>query len=91
MYPGSAWAHIVLEAPASRSSENDGEQAQWIDGKLRGHWTGFNWRASPIRFANALTLESDVTDRWAKQSGNIVYFDNVVLSKSCIGPSGTAR
>jgi hypothetical protein len=67
---------------------DDGEQAFWIDGELRGHWRGINWRTSPTLWANAFTLESYVTDRWTKQSVNIVFFDNVVLAKAYIGPAG---
>jgi len=64
----------------------DGEQAFWIDGKLRGHWQGIHWRTSPTLWANAFTLESYVTDRWTKQPINIVTFDNVVIAKEYIGP-----
>ena len=59
--------------------KDDGEQAFWIDGQLRGHWRGFNWRTTPPLFANAFTLESYITDRWTKQTTNIIYFDNVVI------------
>lgn len=66
--------------------EHDGEQAFWIDGELRGHWRGFNWRTTPGLMANALTLESYVTDRWTKNRTNIVYFDNLVIAREYIGP-----
>lgn len=68
----------------------DGEQAFWIDGRLRGHWTGINWRKSPTLMANALTVEAYVTDRWTKQETNIVFFDNVVIAKDYIGPTPPA-
>lgn len=88
--PGT-WICVEFMIKHNTPGENDGEQAYWIDGELRGHWTGFNWRTSPTLFANALTLESYVTDRWTKQSENIVYFDNVVIAKKYIGPSGMTR
>ena len=69
----------------------DGEQAFWINGNLRGHWKGINWRTSPTLWANALTLESYVTDRWTKNKINIVYFDNVVIASQYIGPAGISR
>ncbi len=68
--------------------EADGEQAFWIDGKLQGHWKGINWRTSPSLMANALTLESYVTDRWTKNPVNVVYFDNLVIARDYIGPIG---
>ncbi|QDV45026.1 hypothetical protein Enr13x_48990 [Stieleria neptunia] len=64
----------------------DGEQAYWIDGELRGHWKGFNWRTDQALQANALTLESYVTDRWTKNPINVVYFDNLVIASQYIGP-----
>jgi hypothetical protein len=50
----------------------DGEQTFWIDGRLRGHWRGINWRKDKGLKANALTLESYVTDRWTKNPTNTV-------------------
>ncbi|MGI9240577.1 MAG: hypothetical protein ACR2RV_07230 [Verrucomicrobiales bacterium] len=67
--------------------KHDGEQAFWIDGELRGHWGGISWRTTPGLMANALTLESYVTDRWTKNKTNIVYFDNLVVAKQYIGPA----
>ena len=69
--------------------QDDGEQAYWIDGQLRGHWRGINWRSSETLRANAFTLESYVTDRWTKNTTNVVYFDNVVIARSYIGPTGS--
>lgn len=71
--------------------KRDGEQAFWIDGELRGHWKGISWRKSPTLQANALTVESYVTDSWTKQTTNTVYFDNVVIARRYIGPAGRAR
>ena len=44
----------------------------------------WNWRTT--LWANALTLESYVTDRWTKNRTNVVYFDNVVIAKEYVGP-----
>jgi len=67
--------------------QSDGEQAFWIDGRLLGHWRGINWRKTEFLKANALTLESYVTDRWTKNTTNVVYFDNVVIAREYIGPA----
>lgn len=66
----------------------DGEQAFWIDGRLLGHWRGINWRRTEGLKANALTLESYVTDRWTKNPVNTVYFDNLIIAREYIGPAG---
>ena len=69
----------------------DGEQAFWIDGSLQGHWKGINWRKTDGLKANALTLESYVTDSWTKKPVNVVFFDNVVIAKKYIGPTGNPK
>ena len=68
--------------------KSDGEQAFWIDGRLLGHWKGIRWRTSAQLKANALTVESYITDRWTKNATNVVYFDDVVIARRYIGPAG---
>ncbi len=69
----------------------DGEQAFWIDGELRGHWKGIDWRTAPGLRANAFTLESYITSNWTKNPVNIVSFDNVVIARSYIGPTPAVK
>jgi hypothetical protein len=85
------WICVELMLKHNTPGQDDGEQAYWIDGELRGHWRGINWRTSPTLWANAFTLESYVTDRWTKQRRNIVYFDNVVIARNYIGPARSNR
>lgn len=83
------WICCEFMLKENTPGEKDGEQAFWIDGKLMGHWKGINWRTSPTLHANALTLEAYITDRWTKQGVNIVEFDNVVVARKYVGPSGS--
>ncbi|MCC9642908.1 hypothetical protein LOC71_11525 [Rhodopirellula sp. JC740] len=85
------WICVEFMLQHNTPGEEDGEQAYWIDGELRGHWRGFNWRTNPSLLANAFTLESYVTDRWTQQTRNTVFFDNVVIAKQYIGPSGAPK
>ena len=82
------WICVEFMLKHNTPGQPDGEHALWIDGMLQGHWKGINWRKSASLMANALTVESYVTDRWTKQQVNVVYFDNVVIAKSYIGPAG---
>jgi len=82
------WICAEFMVKHNTPGKRDGEQAYWIDGKLKGHWKGINWRTSPTLWANALTLESYVTDRWTKNEVNVVDFDNLVIAKKYVGPSG---
>jgi hypothetical protein len=66
----------------------DGEQAFWIDGRLLGHWRGISWRKTEALMANALTLESYITERWTKNPVNTVEFDNLIIAREYIGPAG---
>lgn len=81
------WICCEMMVKHNTPNQRDGEQAFWIDGQLRGHWRGINWRTSPTLWANAFTLESYVTDRWTKNPINIVTFDNIVIAKEYIGPA----
>jgi hypothetical protein len=80
------WICVEFMLKQNTPGQADGEQAYWIDGELRGHWAGINWRDDPTLKANALTLESYVTDRWTENPVNIVLFDDVVIARSYVGP-----
>jgi len=88
--PRGAWICAEFMLKHNTPGTPDGEQAFWIDGVEQGRWKNINWRTSPTLTANALTLEAYVTDRWTKQEVNIVWFDNLVIAKSPIGPMGPA-
>ncbi len=85
--PRDRWVCLELMIKHNTPGERDGEQAFWVDGELRGHWTGLMWRTSPTLWANSLSLESYVTDRWTRNRVNTVDFDNVVIAKGYIGPT----
>ncbi len=84
--PKDTWICAEFMLRHNTPGGRDGEQAFWIDGRLAGHWRNINWRKSQDLMANALTLESYVTDRWTRHPTNIVYFDNLVVAGEYIGP-----
>lgn len=86
--PKGRWICAEFMLKHNTPGRPDGEQAFWIDGRLRGHWRGLNWRKSATLQANALSLEAYITDRWTKNPTNIVEFDNVVIAREYIGPAG---
>ena len=86
--PKGRWICAEFMLKHNTPGQADGEQAFWIDGRLMGHWYGINWRKTESLMANALTLESYITDRWTKNEVNTVYFDNVVIARAYIGPTG---
>jgi hypothetical protein len=86
--PKDRWVCAEFMLKENTPDQTDGEQAFWIDGHLLGHWRGINWRKTDALHANALTLESYITDRWTKNSTNVVCFDNLVIAQEYIGPAG---
>jgi len=86
--PRGRWICVEFMLKHNTPGQPDGEQAFWIDGALQGHWKGINWRKAASLKANALTLESYITDRWTTNPVNVVFFDNVVLARRYIGPVG---
>ena len=87
--PRGQWICAEFMLKHNTPGKPDGEQAFWIDGQLRGHWKGINWRRSDQLWANAFTLETYVTDRWTDQRVNVVDFDNVVIAREYIGPAAS--
>ncbi|MDO8349361.1 MAG: hypothetical protein Q7T30_03930 [Planctomycetota bacterium] len=84
--PKDRWICVEFMLRHNTPGKTDGEQAFWIDGRLQGHWKGFEWRTTAGLRANALTLESYITDRWTKNPTNVVSFDQVVAARSYVGP-----
>jgi hypothetical protein len=84
--PRGKWVCVEFMLQHNTPGQPDGEQAFWIDGKLLGHWKGIPWRKTPELKANALTLETYITDRWTKNPVNVVSFDDVVIARRYIGP-----
>lgn len=80
------WICVEFMLKHNTVGRADGEQAFWVDGRLRGHWKGFDWRKSETLKANALTLESYITDRWTRNPTNVVFFDGVVIARKYVGP-----
>lgn len=86
--PKGQWICVEFMLQHNTPGKPDGEQAFWIDGRLQGFWKGINWRKVDSLMANALTVENYITDMWTKNPVNVVSFDNVVIARAYIGPSG---
>lgn len=86
--PRGRWICVEFMLKHNTPGQPNGEQAFWIDGVLQGHWQGINWRKTEALKANALTLETYITDRWTKSPVNVVCFDNVAIARGYIGPAG---
>jgi hypothetical protein len=76
-----------------RPDKADGAQALWIDGKEVGGWTGIRWRTDGELKVNGLWMLYYITENAGRQNSvkeprkvNRVWFDDIVVSDSYIGP-----
>jgi hypothetical protein len=78
----------------SKPEARDGECAFWVDGKLRYHGTGFNWRTADSLKLNAVHLHHYMNKQgnaWGQDSSpRRQWFDDVVIATQYIGPQATA-
>lgn len=88
------WICVEIMLRCNSSPDKaDGEQALWIDGKKMGSWGGFRWRTDPKLEVNGIWMLYYITENAARQNRvkeprkvNKVQFDEIVVSKSYIGP-----
>jgi len=85
------WVSCEMMFKANSTPEaRDGECAYWIDGKLRYHGTGFNWRTTDKLKLNAIHLHHYMNKEnraWEQDpSPRRQWFDDVVIATEYIGP-----
>lgn len=80
------WTCVEVMVRANTPGEADGAQALWIDGAEAGRFEGIDWRTDGGLRVNALSMDFYVTDRWATRERNAVWFDDVVVARTYIGP-----
>jgi hypothetical protein len=88
------WICVEMMMKMNSSPDKaDGEQAFWIEGKCAGRWGGFRWRTSSDLKVNGIWILYYITENAPKQNNvkdprkvNCVWFDDIVVSKSYIGP-----
>lgn len=88
------WTCVEVMLKCNSAPEKaDGEQAFWIDGKLAGRWDGIRWRTDPKLKVNGIWILYYITGNAGRQNRvkeprkvNRVWFDEIVVSTSPIGP-----
>lgn len=82
------WHCMEMMLKVNHPDRADGEQAFWIDGKLKGHYTGIRWRTTDRLKVNCLWLLLYIHDN---RQANWVCFDDVVVATRYIGPMAEAE
>ena len=77
------WYCMEMMVKANAPGQADGEQAFWIDGDLKGHFTGIRWRTTEALKINCFWLLLYLHE---SPKVNRVWFDEVVVSQNHIGP-----
>jgi hypothetical protein len=77
------WYCMEMMIKTNTPGQMNGEQAFWVDGEKIGHWTGMRWRDVNSLKSDFFWLEVFIHE---SSKNNIVWFDNVALSTSYIGP-----
>jgi hypothetical protein len=93
------WICVEMMLKCNASGEKaDGEQAFWIDGKEIGRWGGIRWRTDAKLKVNGVWMLYYITENAARQNKvkeprkvNRVWFDDIVVSRSYIGPVNDAK
>jgi len=77
------WYCMEMMLKCNTPGRADGEQAFWIDGELKGRYTGFRWRTTPDLKVNCLWVLLYIHDN---KQVNRVWFDDIVVATEPVGP-----
>jgi len=87
------WICVEIMLQCNDPKKRNGAQALWIDGRPVGQWTGYRWRTTDDFGVNSVWLLYYMTPNAARQNhvakpraSNTVWFDDVVVATSYIGP-----
>jgi hypothetical protein len=77
------WHCLEMMVKANAPDKADGEQAFWVDGRLRGRFSGIRWRTTDALKINGFWLLLYIHDN---PQTNRIWIDDVVVAKRYIGP-----
>jgi len=76
-----AWHRVEFYIKLNTPGQNNGVQRMWVDGELRGEWTGLALRNTNMLKLNSITLESSHMGPLESQTRRL-FVDNVLVTKS---------
>jgi hypothetical protein len=82
---------MKLNTPGTKPGEkgkNDGLVELWIDGKPAGKKTDVRFRDIPQLKITQLFVNAYFGGLWSSPKDQYIYYDNMALAKSYIGPVG---
>jgi hypothetical protein len=82
------WYCLEIMVKVNHPDKADGEQAFWVNGQLIGHFTGLKWRTVEDLKVNGFWMLLYIHNN---PQTNSVWYDDVVLARSYIGPMKTLK
>jgi Polysaccharide lyase 14 len=73
------WHELEFFVRLNTPGQADGRQQMWLDGVLRGEWSGLVFRTSDILKLNAVTIESSMNETPSSPQNQTLYFDDVLV------------
>lgn len=75
------WHRVEFWVKLNSPTQANGEQRLWIDGTLRGEWTGMKLRLTDMLKLNSLTLEASLMGPTTSYARHLLV-DNLLVSES---------
>src|SRR5882762_6467912 len=79
------WHQVEFEVQLNDPALANGEQRVWLDGVLRGVWTGLRFRSTTDLRLNVLTLEASMSETPAAPQSQALFVDNILVTTAATG------
>lgn len=76
----NVWHMVELEVTLNTPGQSNGVQRMWLDGVLKGEWSGLNFRTTSILKLNVLTLEMSMNPGTSPQTQTLSIDDVLVMT-----------
>jgi len=74
------WHQVEFEVQLNDPALANGEQRVWLDGVLRGVWTGLRFRSTTDLRLNVLTLEASMSETPAAPQSQALFIDQILVT-----------
>ena len=78
------WHCIEIQGTMNDPGEKNSLQRLWVDGELKGEWTGFRWRSAESLKWNSWCFLIGSNNKAAEEQ--CVLVDNIIIADRYIGP-----
>jgi uncharacterized protein YjdB len=76
----NVWHLVEFEVTLNTPGQSNGVQQFWLDGVLKGEWSGLNFRTQSVLKLNALTLEASMNGPNTSPQTQTLSIDDVLVA-----------